>query len=329
VINAAGPWVNEWLQSQDKPPFGSLFHASKAFNLVTRRLPFADAVGFAAPRSTYFVIPWNGHSLVGTRHVRCAPDERSATVTAEEVQEFLNDINGRLGALRVSHADVTGVFCGLLPERPDTNGRDVELDKSARVIEHSARDGLVGVYSIVGIKWTTARSVAERAVTQVCKRLQRPPRSAGPRTVGPTAPSAATVTRARALGLGSAAIEHLTEMYGGTFEPILDLVARTPSLAEPVTDDSPVLRAEVVHAMRDEMACRLTDVVRRRTPLYLSDGVDARALHICASLMGAALGWSSAERALQIEDAARELQAFHFYTPAHTGSNDNLRRLCS
>jgi len=109
-------------------------------------------------------------------------------------------------------------------------------------------------------------------------------------------------------------IEHLAQMYGGTLELILDLIDCTPALAERITADAPVMKAQIIHAVRAEMACRLADVVRRRTPLYLSEELDTLELRECASLMAEELGWSTAERARQIDEATDELRAFHFFT---------------
>ncbi|HEY4212254.1 MAG TPA: FAD-dependent oxidoreductase [Steroidobacteraceae bacterium] len=168
VINAAGPWVGDWLGALAPPQ--PLFVPSKAFNLVTRPLPFREGVGLPVrPGETYFVIPWNGRALVGTRHSRCPPETRSASVTQEDVQSFLNDLNRVLGRYRLANSDVIGVFSGLLPEKAGNTRADVELERAARIVEH----GAPGLVSVVGVKWTTARSVAEEAVRRVCRYLGR------------------------------------------------------------------------------------------------------------------------------------------------------------
>ncbi len=46
------------------------YAASKAFNLLTRPLPFVESIALPCS-STYFAIPWNGRTLIGTRHLRC------------------------------------------------------------------------------------------------------------------------------------------------------------------------------------------------------------------------------------------------------------------
>jgi glycerol-3-phosphate dehydrogenase len=300
IVNAAGPWIDEWLMASRLTPGPQNFMASKAFNLLTRPLPFVEAIALPCS-STYFAIPWNGRTLIGTRHLRCLRSSTDCKVTPDEVQAFLRDINEALGRHRITPSDVLGVFSGLLPEREDSTSRGVALLKTARVIDHGVADGMPGLYSIVGIKWTTARAVAERAVTMACEWMCASPR---PRTD-------------RLLKL---------EVRGTDSPAVLDLIERDSTLGERVVADVPVAKAQIVHAVRTEMALNLWDVVRRRVPLYLSDMLDARALEACAALMARELGWSSAETARQIERTTAQLENFRCIalrdTAADTASSD-------
>jgi glycerol-3-phosphate dehydrogenase len=284
VINAAGPWIDEWLLPSRLTPGPKHYAASKAFNLITRPLPFVEAIALPCS-STYFAIPWNGRTLIGTRHLRCLHSSTAAPVTAEEVQAFLQDINGALGKHRISPSDVFGVFSGLLPEREDNTGNDVALLKTARVVDHGADDGMPGLYSIVGIKWTTARAIAERAVKLACEWMCATVRAPRDRTLK-------------------------LEVRGIDAPEILHLIEREPPLGERVVPDVPVAKAQIVHAVRSEMALNLWDVVRRRVPLYLSDMIDTRVLETCASLMAPELGWNQTEIARQIENTVQHLDTF-------------------
>ena len=53
-----------------------------------------------------------------------------------------------------------------------------------------------------------------------------------------------------------------------------------------------VLRAEVVHAIREEMAVKLQDVVFRRTELGTAKNPGVAAIEECADLMAEELEWS-------------------------------------
>lgn len=279
VINATGPWVQEWPQDPARHPASqTTFRPSKAFNLLVRALPFTDALGLSTPSGTYFIMPWNGYSLIGTRHLCCDPAERTAQIKGSEVLEFLAELNPLLGTHRLTAHDIRGVFSGLLPEAQDAHGPHVSLERAPRIVEHT-EPGLRGLLSIVGVKWTTARAVGERAARTACRRLGRPDQQlAGPRALT-TASPVATRTDATAL-------------------------------ADRVVPDLPVMFWQIVHAVRHEMAVRLSDVVRRRTPLYLSAALERSVLAACAEVMARELRWTQRETEAEINAAEAELAAF-------------------
>jgi glycerol-3-phosphate dehydrogenase len=315
VVNAAGPWVEDWLPAGAGRPAAPLFRASKAFNLLTRPLPFRDGIGVSvggrgAGSGTYFILPWNGYSLIGTRHLRCEASRRSALVTREEVCAFLEDLNPRLGSHRLTGADVRGVFSGLLPEAEGNLSSEVALERDPQVIDH-APAGLAGLVSVVGVKWTTSRAVAERAVRRACRELGAS-FEAGPARGRLTEAWPGDTTQApRELpGLERPVAAHLGRRYGAGYRDLLALIAAEPALSERIVPDLPFVIAEVVHAARAEMALRLADVVMRRLPLYLSGQLGRRALAACAAALARELHWSTRESGAQLDEAARELSAF-------------------
>ncbi|HEY7889266.1 MAG TPA: FAD-dependent oxidoreductase [Steroidobacteraceae bacterium] len=314
VVNAAGPWVEDWLPAGAGRPKVPLFRASRAFNLLTRPLPFADAVGLtvrAHGRSdaTYFILPWNGHSLIGTRHLRCDPSTRSNGVMREEVRAFVSDLNSVLGSHRLSGADVRGVFSGLLPEADDNAGSEVALEREPQVIDHEPA-GLAGLVSVVGVKWTTAPAVAARAVRMACgPRVTADDSIRRPRKLAPMA-SAIVAGPTGVPPLDRTILTHLQQCYGAAHRHVLGLMAAEPALCTRVAADLPVVLAQVAYAARAEMAVRLADVVMRRTPLYLSQALDRPALTACAAALARELRWSTKETGAQIDEAARQLAAF-------------------
>ena len=76
---------------------------------------------------------------------------------------------------------------------------------------------------------------------------------------------------------------------------------RDPALGNTVGSSS-VLRAEVVHAVRDEMALTLADVALRRTDLATGGHPGDAALDDCAALAAAELGWDDGRRAEERAD---------------------------
>ncbi len=188
VLNAAGPWVDS-IFAPIRPmcalSYDPMFRPSKAFNLVVRRIPLDYAVGISVPRRggdsdtvfakgsvTYFVIPWGEFSLVGTKHLSCGGETDALRANRREISNFLDEINPGLGYWRIDESDVVAVKCGLLPEQKRATGSDdVVLQKHGRIVDHQSRDGIPGLVSVVGVKWTTARIVAEQCVQVICEKL--------------------------------------------------------------------------------------------------------------------------------------------------------------
>jgi glycerol-3-phosphate dehydrogenase len=182
VLNTAGPWADDLLRRAgvDAPP---LFQASKAFNLLLNR-PLFDrfAVGLAGRwafrdrdaivqkgAQLFFVVPWRDRCLVGTRHLR--PEGPDDVVTTEaDVRRFIAEVNEAYPAAGLAREDVLAVYSGLLPEAPGHGGAEVQLQKQAAFRDHRL-DGHDGLYTSVGVKWTTAREVAAQTVTRLAQRI--------------------------------------------------------------------------------------------------------------------------------------------------------------
>ena len=318
VINAAGPWVDEWLTEPGERQLTRAFRASKAFNLLTRPLPFRDALGLSvAPRNrttggranTYFIIPWNGFSLVGTRHLRCDHAARSARVTREEVLEFVADLNTVLGGHCLSGSDVYHVYAGLLPEADRTPGPDVALQRAPHVIDHT-KDGMRGLVSIVGVKWTTAGAVGAQAAALACRLLRKPGQPTRARTLEEGGrPNSRPQGSEAVPELGLPLLAHLDDIYGTSRNQVIALLRDDPLFMVRVVPDMPVVMGQAVYAVRDEMALHLRDVVKRRLPLYLSNELDHAALLACAMAMARELRWSRREMMTEVEEVEAELAA--------------------
>jgi glycerol-3-phosphate dehydrogenase len=144
----------------------------KAMNLVTSR-PAGDAAigGRARSGRHLFLVPWRGRALFGTWESARQADTGDTSLTADECRGFLEDLNEAFPSMRLTPADVTLVHRGLVPAAIDRDGR-VSLQSRELVRDH-ARDGVDGIVSVVGTKYTTARAVAERVTDRIVGKLER------------------------------------------------------------------------------------------------------------------------------------------------------------
>ncbi len=161
VVNAAGPWADEVLARGGVPrPAAPLLRAR---NLVLRRPPAVPfAVGAKTGGRFLFLVPWEGRTIVGTSY-------EPAEAPPSDPLAFLDEAARAFPWAGIGRADVAVVHEGLVPGRGGASG----LSTRPRLHDHEAEDDLPGLVSLQGVKYTTARAVAERAVDLVVRRLGR------------------------------------------------------------------------------------------------------------------------------------------------------------
>jgi glycerol-3-phosphate dehydrogenase len=311
VVNAAGPYAEALLRKSGlregiQIPFSRDMAfvirrplvEQRALALQTRyRDP--DAL-FSRGNRHIFLVPWHGRTLIGVNSVIWREHPDDLRVTEEEIEGFLEEINEAGPYLRLTREDVALVLAGLLPiQAGELVGANVSFGKRPLVIDHAGADGVEGLVSAVCNRYTVARGVAERAVDLTVAKLGR--KAARCRTEyapldgGEAADFAALVREAgsRAGGrLAPAGAERLAHNHGSGFERIFQLAEGSPELLGEI-GSSGVLRAEVIYAIRSEMAHRLADVVFRRTDLGTGGDPGEVALVECAGLIARECGWSA------------------------------------
>jgi glycerol-3-phosphate dehydrogenase len=90
--------------------------------------------------------------------------------------------------------------------------------------------------------------------------------------------------------------------YGTSVEAIFDRLSETPQLAGRVVEDAPFCKAEVIHALSDEMALSLADVLRRRVPVLLISRMPEAALRDVTAMVASELQWSPRRRERELAD---------------------------
>ncbi|RMH54332.1 MAG: hypothetical protein D6685_14920, partial [Bacteroidetes bacterium] len=313
VVNAAGPEVDAVLGGLDAAARRPRFELSTAMNLVTRQVLPTHAVGlrgrFGVSRpdgsqvlreQVLFMAPWRGYSLVGTVH---APYEGPVTdrwVTEPMVQALLDAINQAYPPARLTRRDVYLVHRGFLPQDPARRGDDVSLLRQGQVIDHARDDGVEGLITAIGVKFTTARHLAEQVVDLVVRKGARPASACRTRHEpipgGHLADWRAFLDEQRAdwpVPMPEARIERLVRTYGTNCRALWPYWQMDASAARPVASGTDITRAEVRHAVEHEAVVHLDDVVRRRTAMGSAGPPPEKAVEAAAQVMAAARGWDA------------------------------------
>jgi len=245
-------------------------------------------------------VPWSGFVLVGTNQSVAAVPPDEIEPPAEAVDAFLADANATFPKLAAERKDIRMLHHGLTPAT--TRGGRLDLMPEAQIVDHG-RQGAAGLFSMIGVKYTTARETAERAVTEISRAIGR---SAKPcRTDATVLPHAGIADaegrlietlRELRVDLDRDVIDHLTSWYGTEATEIARFAAAIDQL-ERVSPHSPILAAEIAYAAKHAQAHHLSDAVLRRTALGSAGHPGRGALECAASVMARTLGWTDEQRA--------------------------------
>jgi glycerol-3-phosphate dehydrogenase len=164
VVNCAGPWCRDVATAFDRD-VPRLFHRSLAFNVLFDRPSLSEyAVAVETPTAranAFFIVPWKGRMLAGTRHMTWAGDADANQPPQAEVDAFIHELNLAVPGLDAARGEVRRVYAGQLPAGADGSA---ETRRSPVIHDHGRNGGPAGLVSISGVKWTTARHVAARTL---------------------------------------------------------------------------------------------------------------------------------------------------------------------
>jgi glycerol-3-phosphate dehydrogenase len=294
TINATGARADRLLE-----PIGlsSGIPMLKAMNLVTRRDAGDEALGGRSVTGrNLFLVPWRDRALFGTWEADTVCDANDTAVSERDVASFIAELNQAFPALDLTLADVTLVHQAAVPAA--VHGARATLQGREQIRDHAA-DGVEGLLTVAGTKFTTARAVAEKVTNLVLARLRHPPvpcRTAsvplpggGLRDVGL---AIADARREHDEGLPADTIPHLIAAYGSRYRDVMDIAGDRRELKTRIARDSPVIGAELLLAARREMAPTLADIVIRRTPLGALGHPGDEAIARAAAIVGRELKWA-------------------------------------
>ena len=308
TVNAAGAACRPWMER-----FGArqAFPLLKAMNLVTSRP--AGPVALSAPTSggrLLLIMPWHGRMLVGTSHSDQPAEPGDTRVDRSELRAFVDEVNSAFPALALVESDVTLVHRGVVPALRDRRGV-LGLMGHHRIHDHE-QDGVAGALSVAGVKYTTARGVAEQVVDLIGAKLgvPTPPcRTAASRLPGWDFGSVAgEISRAETEAGGwmdTECLAALVATHGTEWKSVVARCRVDRELGARVVPDVAIPVAAVAHAVEVEMASTLADVVVRRLPVGAASYPGERVVSAFGAVMAAACGWDSARLVAEI-DAVRD-----------------------
>jgi len=310
-VNATGPWVDA-IRRLDEPGARPCVRLTKGVHLVVSRavLPVRSPLVLSDHSGrVVFVMPGDRCVLVGTTDTDFQGDPAMVATDAADIDYLLGVLRENLPSVRLAGHDVLSSFAGLRALVTDTGaGAPSSVSREEVILESSS-----GLITIGGGKLTTHREIAEKLAVRVMRHIGRTPGRCptldtplpGAR---PIAGNGANVSVASRFELPASVRAILTARYGTRATLIASLLAERPDLSRPLAVGCPAIGAEVVYAIRHEMAQSLADFIERRAALvwrYPSEA-EAAAPEV-ARLMAAELGWSNARAGAEVANFREEL----------------------
>ena len=277
VVNATGAFCDAVRRMSDEKA-ASIIAPSQGIHLIFDEsfLPSQNAV--MIPKTSdgrvLFAVPWHGKTLVGTTDTPIENIELEPKALEKEI-EFVLETAGNYLQKPPQRADILSVFAGIRPliksaktKRTTALGRDhtIEIDEA-------------GLLTVTGGKWTTYRQMAEDAINQACVKANLPVKNC--------------VTKNLKIHGSCSYPEQFGDLavYGADAERICELIKENPNLAEKLRADLSYCAAEIVWAIRFEMARTLEDVLARRMRVLFLDAKAAIEIApLAAEIMAKELG---------------------------------------
>lgn len=303
TVIATGPWADIFLARSLAAGSVHKLIRSKGIHVVVPSLTRTNALTVATRHGHFFVLPWRGMSLLGTTDTAFDGSPDSVGVTESDIEQFLAFVNANLPGTHLRRDDVRHFYAGLRPLVDDGSRDTYAASRRAELLDHASSDRIDGLVSVIGGKWTTSRHLAEKAVDLAVAKLGTAAGRCSTATavlpggnIGRLASFMAEAQAGADLGEASA---HLRSLYGGRLGAVLSMVESHADLARTLglTGD---IGAQVVYAVRNEMALTLEDVVMRRTGIGQLGHPGAGVLEATAELMAGELGWSESRKRAEI-----------------------------
>lgn len=277
VVNATGPWVKKLLSAlninqMDKFDLG----LTKSMNIVTRPLFNDYAVAIqsklksdsvvGSSKRLYFFTPWGNSTVVGTTHFPYVDNPDSLEVSKQEVNQFITEINEVYPPAKLTLSDVRYCYKGLTPaedqESERSGNHEAIRSRQSKIIDHS-ENKIEGLISVIGVKFTTARLIAEKCTDLVFSKL----------------------------GKSKVDCRTRTEQLNGSYTSSEELAAFNEADFKKYCQDQ----------IDNTMVLHLTDLVLRRMDLVAQGLLTQDKLAICVEVMSQEFEWSSKNMLEEIE----------------------------
>ena len=290
TVNLSGAWLDSLF---DGTPMGEKkwIGGTKGTHLAIKRpeAPIDTSVYFESDDARpMMVIPWRDMVLIGSTDKRFEGNLDTLSADQEEIDYILYETNKMFPTWSVTEDDVHYWYTGLRPLPYVSAKRTADISRRHEV--HTHRGLVDGLISVTGGKLTTFRALSNHVMKRVGAMLDFTPVSIGTQVF----PGSTTTMSEATKQLPNA--ERIHRLYGALATGISERMSADPNQSRVVDAQTGVSAAEITHAVVEEEAVCVADVIARRTVIGLNADLGLSGLEAVAGHMKKILGWSAAQK---------------------------------
>ena len=323
VVNAAGAWIDSILQARN-PYAPKKIGGTKGSHILLPKFHHGPRHALYLPAHQdgrpFFIIPWREYYWVGTTDIRYDGDLDAVRATKAEVEYLLREVNFVVPDAHLTAKDVIYSLAGIRP-LPVTDGdtEEAEITHSHVIFDHE-EDGLANLFSIIGGKLTTYRSLAQETVDLVyeklhlespeCQTSEKPSWGGGMSEIHHYLRDNAR-SHAQKYGLTEEQVAYLISIYGSQFRRVLELANELPELKERICKNNLDIKAQIIFSIENELPRTLADIFLRRTGIGTGACRGLDCAETGAVLMGKYWGWNRKRIKNEVEDYRRRAELLY------------------
>lgn len=312
AVNCTGPYADS-IRKACLPSIPNRMVAASGSHFLLPGDYAPNDVGLLIPKTqdgrVLFLIPWRGHTLVGTTDYESEPKFHNS-ITDHEKAFLIDELARYINKSKEEMAkDLTATFCGQRPLVKSGSGATADLSR-----RHEIEFLTPGLVSVMGGKWTIFRAMGEDAVTEIIERFGLPARYTSRtqdlKLVGCVDNVHEEVSKLiEEFKVEPRIAEHLVREYGSNSRKVLSI---DPELNTPINSSYAYLKSEILYAIRYEYARKPDDILARRLRLAFQDIRLANdALPIVLEIMSKELAWDESKIT---EEQTRAISSLSQYT---------------
>ena len=243
VINATGVFTNAIMQLDDTQ-LHDYVTSSQGIHLVIDPYFFKGQNAMMIPKTSdgrvLFAVPWYDKVILGTTDTPIEKINIEPKPLEEEIHFIISHFN-QYCSTPISKKDILSVYVGLRPLIKHDNIQSAKLSRA-----HALSVSTSGLITITGGKWTTYRKMAEDAVNNAI-------------FIGKL--------------IHAKCITHDLSIFKPTLKPdiVKKIVAENPEMNQLIHENFDFIKAEIIYAIRHQMAMSLEDILARRIRILYLD----------------------------------------------------------